>query len=241
MAGGTQKDKEEEEAAKEINQRLARRLGVTRQVPKEPEARPITEPTVMEVLPVERREESSLSLSADSRPVYNPPIFDTFSGDEQEVSAIDPHRVVKEVQTVTSELTRDVSGVLKVDTVTFTTTVERTLDPSEAFPTDGILGSTIQVEGNDLDASTIQETPPVVISRTYSVTERSQRTSLVPVFDGTSTVTHTVTERFVIRKLITGESVAGFQLPFANTVSLTQLTRRCHQVTCYYSKPRRWT
>lgn len=203
VAGGTQKDKEEEEAAKEINQRLNRRLGVTRPQPREPATETSSDIVALAPALEDRRDGA---VAGDSRtPVYNPPIFDPLgNGGDEDMSDIDPHRVIKEVQTVTSELTRDVNGHQKVDTVTFTTTVERTLDASEGFPTDGILGSTVAVEANDLDASAIQETPPIVISRTYSITERSTRTSLVPVFDGTSTITHTVTERFFIRKLITG-------------------------------------
>ena len=115
---------------------------------------------------------------------------------------IEPSKVVKEVQTITSEVTKHVDGNhITVETVTLTTTLQRTLHPSE-FETD-LIDPTIPVEGNDVDATSIQETPALVISRTYSVTERSMRTTVVPIFDGTSTASHTVTERFVIRKLIT--------------------------------------
>lgn len=115
---------------------------------------------------------------------------------------IEPSRVVKEVQTITSEVTKHVNGnQLTVETVTLTTTLQRTLHPSE-FETD-LIAPTVPVEGNDVDATSIQETPALVISRTYSVTERSMRTTVVPIFDGTSTASHTVTESFFIRKLIT--------------------------------------
>lgn len=118
------------------------------------------------------------------------------------VDDIDPSKVVKEVQTITSEVTQHVEGNhIQVKTLTLTTTIQRTLHPSE-FETD-IIAPTIPVEGNDVDATTIQETPPLVISRTYSVTERSMRTTVIPMFDGTTTASHTVTESFFIRKLIT--------------------------------------
>ncbi|KAI1281920.1 hypothetical protein HDE_13012 [Halotydeus destructor] len=196
----THKDKQEEEAARGLNARLARRLGITKPPPE------MTSPTT-----------PAPSTSAeDARfAVYNAPLLEgIISGDfnlealsrpdpDGEPPLVDPNRVVKEVQTVTSEVTRDTGGSMRVDTVTYTTTVARTLDPLEPYPTDGIIGSTVVSDGNDLDALTIQETPPIVITRTYSLTESSSRTSLLPLFDGQQTVTHTVTENFVIRKLIT--------------------------------------
>lgn len=116
---------------------------------------------------------------------------------------LEPEKVVKEVQTITSEVTQHVNGNnIQISTVTLTTTIDRTLHPSE-FVSEGMIAPTIPVEANDLEASTVHETPPLVISRTYSVTERSMRTTVVPVFDGTITTSHTVTESFFIRKLIT--------------------------------------
>ncbi|XP_054153914.1 uncharacterized protein LOC128952530 [Oppia nitens] len=124
---------------------------------------------------------------------------------EQDITSegnIDPTKVVKEVQTITSEVTQHVDGNhIQVQTLTLTTTIQRTLHPQE-FDTE-VIAPTIPVEANDVDATSVQETPPLVISRTYSVTERSMRTTVVPVFDGTVTTSHTVTESFFIRKLIT--------------------------------------
>ncbi|CAG2120980.1 unnamed protein product, partial [Medioppia subpectinata] len=115
---------------------------------------------------------------------------------------IDPSKVAKEVQTITSEVTQHVNGnQIQVKTHTHTTTIQRPLHPSE-FDTD-LIAPTVPVEANDLDATSVQETPPLVVSRTYSVTERSMRTTVIPVFDGTSTASHTVTESYFIRKLIT--------------------------------------
>ncbi|CAG2161895.1 unnamed protein product [Oppiella nova] len=115
---------------------------------------------------------------------------------------IDPSKVATEVQTITSEVTKHVNGnQIQVETVTLTTTIQRPLDPAE-FGTD-LIAPTVPVEANDVDVTSVQETPPLVVSRTYSVTERSMRTTVIPVFDGTVTNSHTVTESFFIRKLIT--------------------------------------
>lgn len=120
------------------------------------------------------------------------------------VEQIDPSKIVKEVQTITSEVTQHVDGNhLQVKTLTLTTTLERPLHPTESeFNTDAIK-PTIDISINDLEATSIPETPALVISRTYSVTERTMRTTVVPVFDGTITQSKTVTESFFIRKLIT--------------------------------------
>jgi hypothetical protein len=127
---------------------------------------------------------------------------DNLTQDSLPLQSIDPSKVVKEVQTITSEVTQHIDGNhIQVKTLTLTTTLQRTLHPSE-FETD-IIAPTIPVEANDVEATSVQETPPLVISRTYSVTERSMRTTVVPVFDGTVTTSHTVTESFFIRKLIT--------------------------------------
>lgn len=120
-----------------------------------------------------------------------------------ETVAVDPAKVVKEVQTITSEVTKHIDGNnIQIQTVTFTTTIDRPLIHPSEFAKD-VIQPTIPVEANDLEATSVLETPPLVISRTYSVTERSMRTTVVPVFDGTVTTSHTVTESFFIRKLIT--------------------------------------
>lgn len=117
---------------------------------------------------------------------------------------IDPSKVVKEIQTITSEVTHHVEGnPLQVKTHTMTTTIERALHPSESEFDTQLVKPTIDISVNDLEATSIPETPALVISRTYSVTERTMRTTVVPVFDGTATQSHTVTESFFIRKLIT--------------------------------------
>ncbi|KAH7641895.1 hypothetical protein HUG17_4940 [Dermatophagoides farinae] len=111
---------------------------------------------------------------------------------------------VKEVQTITSEVTQHVEGNhLQVKTLTLTTTIERTLHPTESEFDTHLIQPTLDIVGNNIEATSVPETPALVISRTYSVTERTMRTTVVPVFDGTTTQSHTVTESFFIRKLIT--------------------------------------
>ena len=126
------------------------------------------------------------------------------SGAQDTQLAIDPSKVIKEVQTITSEVTQHVEGNhLQVKTLTLTTTIDRTLHPSESEFDTQLVKPTIDISANDIEATSIPETPALVISRTYSVTERTMRTTVVPVFDGTTTQSHTVTESFFIRKLIT--------------------------------------
>ncbi|RWS12841.1 hypothetical protein B4U79_03724 [Dinothrombium tinctorium] len=199
------REKEEEEAAKEINKRFQNRFGVQKQ--KE-------EPKV-------KKEETKEDSSADN--VYKPPILslENSSSPGLDSAQIEPHKVVKEVQTITSEITQHIDGNnIKVDTTTWTTTVQRTIHPSE-FDGSSVIAPTILPENNDVDATSIAETPPIVISRTYSVTERSMRTTVVPVFDGTLTTNHTVTESFFIRKLITAyKTMPPGDLQLLETASL---------------------
>lgn len=133
------------------------------------------------------------------------PAPDTALENEENLQpAIDPSRVITEVQTITSEVTQAVGGNhLQAQTLTLTTTIERTLHPSESEFDTSLVKPTIDLSGNDLEATSIPETPALVMTRTYSVTERTMRTTVVPVFDGTATQSHTVTESFFIRKLIT--------------------------------------
>lgn len=224
----TLKDKEDEEAAREINQRLARRLGRPASQPAA-SAQPVQPTTEVPAPPQEAPQEARFA-------VYNAPLIEgVISGDfheealrrpgpDGEPAYIDPDRV--QVQTITTEITRDIggqsldrrralrntlfAGLNFVDTVTLTTT--RTLPGPDIEPTASL---------NDLDGGTIQETPPIVISRTYSLTERSSRTSLLPVVDGGATTTYTVTENFVINKVITAyKTMPGGDLALLETAML---------------------
>lgn len=118
--------------------------------------------------------------------------------------SIDPARVRYEQTTVTSLVTLHVGqGKSVVRTLTLTTSVARTLEPSELF-SNGILEGSESLNAITATAeASEQQTPPLVVSRVYSTTEHSWRTSLVPIFDGLATTTHTLTESFIIRKIVT--------------------------------------
>lgn len=190
----TARDENEKEAAKLLNARLNRRLGVPRPVVERPT--PSTTPKPLSI--------DSLSNFED-KPIYNPPLLEgelsDHSFDPDLGQKISPQKVVTETQTYMSEITHLFDGQEPyIETVTLTTIIEKTIQPSEL----DILSSSPASTVNDLNLDAVQASP-VVLSKTYSVTESSSRTSLFPVFDGTVTATHTITENFIIHKLITGE------------------------------------
>lgn len=115
--------------------------------------------------------------------------------------SVDPARVVYQRTTITSEVTLHVGRRKSVRTLTIITTVPKTVHQS-VYVSNGI--QDISPAQNGI-ATTITEgeTPPVVVSRTYTTTERTWRTSLLPILDGDSTSFHTVTESFFILKIIT--------------------------------------
>lgn len=133
----------------------------------------------------------------------------TSSEDVDPLVSIDPARVRYEQTTLTSLVTLHAAqGKSVVRTLTITTSVPRTLEPSELV-SNGILEASadatqLLTAGLPPDSSgEEQQTPPLVVSRVYSTTEHSWRTSLVPIFDGLATTTHTLTESFIIRKIVT--------------------------------------
>lgn len=119
--------------------------------------------------------------------------------------SIDPARVRYEQTTVTSLVTLHVGqGKSVVRTLTITTSVARPLEPSELFSNGIVEGSeALNAITSTPETPSEQQTPPLVVSRVYSTTEHSWRTSLVPIFDGLATTTHTLTESFIIRKIVT--------------------------------------
>ncbi|XP_013791938.1 mucin-2-like, partial [Limulus polyphemus] len=120
---------------------------------------------------------------------------------EDSIVPLDPVRVVYEQSTVTSEVTLHVGRRKSVRTLTITTTVPRTIEPSEVTSND-LLENTEEVsENNELETNEILAQH--VISRTFSTTHHTWRTSLIPVVDGLSTNIHTITDSFVIRRIIT--------------------------------------
>lgn len=98
----------------------------------------------------------------------------------------------------------------------------RLIDPTEAAANDALILATtppnplsgVPVVPNINFENGEEATPPLIISRnkrtdlitisrTYSTTEQVWRTSVVPYVDGDITTSHTVTENFIIRKIIT--------------------------------------
>lgn len=190
----TARDENEKEAAKLLNARLNRRLGVPR---------PVIEKQIPSTTPKPSPIESLSNF--EDKPIYNPPLLegelsDHSFQDPDLGQKISPQKVVTETQTYMSEITHLFDGQEPyIETVTLTTIIEKTIQPSEV----DILSSS-PASTNDLNFNEFQPSP-VVLSKTYSVTESSSRTSLFPVVDGTVTATHTITENFIIHKLITGE------------------------------------
>ncbi|XP_076310579.1 uncharacterized protein LOC143225314 [Tachypleus tridentatus] len=117
---------------------------------------------------------------------------------EHSLISVDPSRVINEMTTITSEVTLHVGRRKSVRTLTITTTVQRTLEPSELIPIG--LTDNSKVDNDFLPSLSSSYH---VISRTYSTTEHTWRTSLVPIEDGETKIMHTVTESFIIRKMIT--------------------------------------
>ncbi|XP_075547066.1 uncharacterized protein LOC142580131 isoform X1 [Dermacentor variabilis] len=128
------------------------------------------------------------------------------SDDVDPLVSVDAARVRYEPTTLTSLVTLHAAqGKSVVRTLTITTSVPRALEPSELV-SNGILegsegppAALTVAPGDGAD----EQTPPLVVSRVYSTTEHSWRTSLVPIFDGLATTTHTLTESFIIRKIVT--------------------------------------
>ncbi|XP_035224674.1 uncharacterized protein LOC118197290, partial [Stegodyphus dumicola] len=121
--------------------------------------------------------------------------------------SVDPARVVYEKTTITSEVTLHVGRRKSVRTLTITTSVPKT---RHSYPSDGINDAhDISPANNNAIFATLSPldedaTPQVVVTRTYTTTERMLKTSVVPVLENDTTSYHTVTESFFILKLITG-------------------------------------
>lgn len=126
---------------------------------------------------------------------------DDLLDDYDPLTPIDPAQVVYEKTTITSEVTLHVGRRKSVRTLTITTSVPKTRHG-------GSYGSDVinDAYDNALYATSLPEgdVPHVVVTRTYTTTERMLKTSLVPILEGNETSYHTVTESFFILKLITG-------------------------------------
>ncbi|XP_076343335.1 uncharacterized protein LOC143243346 [Tachypleus tridentatus] len=112
--------------------------------------------------------------------------------------SFDPNSVVYELTTVTSEVTLHVGRRRSVRTLTITTQVPHTLEATELLSND-----LFELTEDDDNLLTSFKPSLTVITRSYSTTQHTWRTFLVPVFDGESTISRTVTESYIIRKTIT--------------------------------------
>lgn len=105
--------------------------------------------------------------------------------------SVDPARVVFQETTITSEVTLHVGRRKSVRTLTITTSVPLTVNPTDIQ--DILSSQSTAMDGLDHH----------IVTRTFTTTERAVKTSIVPIFDGKSTMYHTVTESFFIMKIIT--------------------------------------
>ncbi|XP_076329283.1 uncharacterized protein LOC143235223 [Tachypleus tridentatus] len=142
----------------------------------------------------EQEKEESLPLEDEKEKNEN-------TDSKDSIFSLDPARVVYEQSTVTSEVTLHVGRRKSVRTLTITTTVSRTLEQLEVTSNDFLENTEETSEDNELETNEILGQH--VISRTFSTTHHTWRTSLIPVVDGLSTNIHTITDSFVIRKIIT--------------------------------------
>lgn len=118
---------------------------------------------------------------------------------------VDPAKVIYEKTTITSEVTLHVGRRKSVRTLTITTSVPKT---RHSYMSDGINDAhDISPANNNAIFATLSDddsAPHIVVTRTYTTTERMLKTSVVPVLENDTTSYHTVTESFFILKLITG-------------------------------------
>ncbi|KFM60598.1 Zonadhesin, partial [Stegodyphus mimosarum] len=111
-------------------------------------------------------------------------------------AAVDPARVVFQETTITSEVTLHVGRRKSVRTLTITTSVPLTVNPTDI---QDILAS----QSTAMDRENTASDAYNIVTRTFTTTERALKTSVVPIFDGKQTTFHTVTESFFIMKIIT--------------------------------------
>ncbi|CAL1269761.1 unnamed protein product [Larinioides sclopetarius] len=125
------------------------------------------------------------------------------SDDEAEVVTesigieVDPAKVVFQETTITSEVTIHVGRRKSVRTLTITTSVPLTVNPTDIQDILAAESTSMEREASEVDFN------HHIVTRTFTTTERALKTSVVPVYDGKSTAYHTVTESFFIMKIIT--------------------------------------
>lgn len=106
---------------------------------------------------------------------------------------VEPASVVFQETTITSEVTLHVGRRKSVRTLTITTSIPLTVNPADIQ--DILSSQSTAMDRSDNDHH--------IVTRTFTTTERALKTSVVPIFDGKSTMFHTVTESFFIMKIIT--------------------------------------
>jgi hypothetical protein len=186
----TARDESDKEAAKLLNQRLNRRLGVTRGL----------HLSSKQEVNHDKKSEKKSEWPAN-QPVMEGLLTESSNDKDDEEHVIQPsRRVVSHIQTYLSQVTRGFEGGQPlIETITLTTAIERTLDASEDALSPHPLTSVPH-----LFLPSIEATPPIVVSKTYTVTESSVRTSLVSASEGSLSTTMTLTENLVMTKTITG-------------------------------------
>ncbi|GIX80842.1 DUF4758 domain-containing protein [Caerostris darwini] len=137
------------------------------------------------------------------------------------LQSVDPAKVVYEKTTITSEVTLHVGRRKSVRTLTITTNVPKTRHGYASDAGGFIDAHDISPANNNAIFATLspldEDAPPhVVVTRTYTTTERMLKTSVVPVLENDTTSYRTVTESFFILKLITGYKT----LPAADMTAL---------------------
>lgn len=193
----TQKMKEEEEQAKRINQRFHKRLGLNKP---QPISQPMSQPAKNEFNagPEHSTEQQHKRHAAfESNDEYDT----EFKMNKQQFNKLadgafdnfDNSQLIKPSFSsafIANDLASDDTNEFKMDTskVVFSSAANELFNP---------VGDDETVENH------INGTPPIVVTKTYSITESTQITSVLPMFVGTGLINQTITESFIIRKFIT--------------------------------------
>lgn len=194
--------KEEEEQAKRINQRFHKRLGLNKpqliSQPTQPSNSPKNEFNEHNTgneqqhkrhVPFDSTDEFDQEFKMDKQQQFNKlqeNAFDNF----------DNSQLIKPSFSsafIANDLVSDDTNEFKMDTskIVFSSINNNQNDLFNPVADD-------EVVDNHINA-----TPPIVITKTYSITESTQTTSIVPMFVGTGLINQTITESFIIRKFIT--------------------------------------
>lgn len=198
--------KEEEEQAKRINQRFHKRLGLNK-------PQPVSQPAAAS--PKNEFSTSGAEHSTGSEQQHKRhAAFDSTDEYDQEFKMnkqqfnklqdgafdnFDNSPLIKPSFSsafIANDLASDDTNEFKLDTsrVVFSSAANELFNPVNAAGDDEAMENINHING----------TPPIVITKTYSITESTQITSVVPMFDaGNGLINQTITESFIIRKFIT--------------------------------------